>query len=180
MSIPFRISLKAGWNLVSFPTLAEETPVTEVLASVVGLYDKVYAYRAEDVADPWKLHDPTAPPYANDLGTIGRTMGVWINMKWNAGLSLPGPFPSTLSIPLYAGWNLISYGGDHARAPADVLSSISGKYERVSCYKASDPADPWKEYAPGAPPASNDLTTMEPGLGYWVWVNQNCTLVVNN
>ncbi len=180
LSIPFRISLKAGWNLVSFPTLSDAIPVSEALASVAGLYERAYAYKAEDAVGPWKMYDPAAPPYANDLETVDGTMGLWIRMKENGNLSLPGPFPSTLNIPLYAGWNLISYGGYQARPVAEVLSSISGKYQKVSCYKAADSTDPWKEYAPGASPASNDLTDMEPGLGYWVLVNQNCTLVINN
>jgi hypothetical protein len=180
LSIPFRISLKRGWNLVSFPTLSGNIPVAEALASVVGLYERVYGYRAEDAAAPWKMHDPAAPPYANDLETVDGTMGLWISMKGNGNLSLPGPFPSTSSIPLYTGWNLIAYGGDQPRPVAEALSSISGKYEKVSCYQARNSADPWKEYVPGAPPASNDLVDMEPGLGYWVLVNQNCNLVVNN
>lgn len=180
LSIPFKIVLKAGWNLVSFPTLAGETPVGEVLASVSGLYERVYTYRAGDVTGSWKMYDPAAPPYANGLPSMDGTMGVWIKMKGDAGLSLAGSFPSTLSIPMYQGWNLISYGGDLPRPLTEALSSISGKYEKVSCYKASDPADPWKGYAPGAPSSSNDLTQMEPGLGYWVLVNQNCTLVMDN
>jgi len=51
---------------------------------------------------------------------------------------------------------------------SDVLSPIQGQYEIVWVYNASDTADPWKSYIPGAPDAVNDLHEMKPGQGYWI------------
>ena len=62
----------------------------------------------------------------------------------------------------------------------EALSSISGKYEKVYSYRADDVADPWKIYDVSVPAYVNDLVTMEPGLGYWVFIKENCALVVNN
>jgi hypothetical protein len=107
-------------------------------------------------------------------------MGVWIEANQDTELNLSLNFPLTLSIPLCAGWNLISYPGSQAKALAEALSSISGQYEKVLAYKAADLSDPWKIYDTSVPSYVNDLTTLEPGLGYWIYVKQNSTLIVNN
>ena len=70
----------------------------------------------------------------------------------------------------------IMIGGVMAADIANVLSSISGKYDIVWAYNASDTKDPWKRYAPGA--VDNDLTYMTPGSGYWIKMNQGAVLLV--
>lgn len=173
-------NLRTGWNLVSAPALMAETPITDFLFTITGFYEKVYAYVSSDSADPWKMFDPAAPSYMNDLQSVTSGMGLWIKMKQNAEFLLPGKFPSSSAIPLYTGWNLISYRGNRSRPVTEALSSISGKYEKVTAYVSTDSADPWKMFDPAAPSYMNDLSVMEPGLGYWIKVRENCSLVVNN
>ena len=48
---------------------------TDVLSSIEGQYDLVYAYHASDAADPWKKYNVAAPPFLNDLTEIDETMG---------------------------------------------------------------------------------------------------------
>jgi len=175
-----RIALKAGPNLLSFSNLPGEVPVTSLLSSISGQYDSVSAYKGCDQADPWKIYDPAVPSYVNDLQSVNPTMGVWIEMTQDSQLNVSGSYPATLSIPLCTGWNLISYAGNQVKPITDALSSIAGKYLKVYAYKASDPTDPWKIFDSSAPLFVNDLTTLEPGAGYWINVNQNCTFVINN
>ena len=72
-----------------------------------------------------------------------------------------------------SGWHLISIPvkpiDTHPRA---VLSSIDGKYSSVWAY---DPAAGWSVYAPGL---TSNLQTMEPGVGYWIKMEQEGTLDV--
>jgi hypothetical protein len=75
---------------------------------------------------------------------------------------------------------MIAYAGEQAKPVAEALSSISGKYDRVYSYRAEDTVDHWKVYDVSVPSYVNDLVTMEPGLGYWVYIKENCTLVINN
>jgi len=173
-------NLRTGWNLISAPALMSSTAITDFLSPLSGLYEKAYAYISSDSSDPWKIFDPTAPSYVNDLQSVDSAMGIWIKMRQNAEFLLPGGFPSSSTIPLFTGWNLISYRGNQSRPVAEALSSISGKYEKVMCYKANDLSDPWKIYDPLAPAYVNDLTIMEPGLGYWIRVRENCSLVIIN
>ena len=175
-----RIPLKAGWNLVSFPNLLQNTLVTDLLSSISGQYESVYSYKGCDTADPWKIYNPALPPYANDLQYVDRTTGIWIKMKQDTELNVSGTFSITTNIPLCNGSNMVSYTGSQAKPVVEALSSISGKYNKVYGYKATDPSDPWKIYDPSLPPYANDLTTLEPGFGYWINVGQNCTLSVNN
>ena len=176
----YTVSLKAGPNLVSFPVISGEILVTQLLSLISGEYEVVYGYEGCDGVDPWKMYDPALPSYVNDLQYVDATMGIWIEMIQDTELSVGGSFPSTLSTPLCVGWNLISYAGSQAKPVIEALSSISGKYEKVYCYKADDRTDPWKMYDTSVPSYVNDLTTMEPGLGYWIYIKENCTLVVNN
>jgi len=79
-------------------------------------------------------------------------------------------------IKLNSGWNLISL----PLMPDDpnvnsVLSPISGNYSIIWTYNASDTADHWKKYDPSTP-FGNDLTTMEPGKGYWIMMTSDDTL----
>jgi hypothetical protein len=79
-----------------------------------------------------------------------------------------------LSISLYPGSNLISlYRQPEDTDIASVLSSISGKYTSVWAFIDNT----WKTYDP-ANPGFSDLTTMEPGRGYWVEMNESATIIV--
>jgi hypothetical protein len=172
--------LKAGPNLISFPTLSGQTAVEDLFSPISGQYKTVYGYKGCDGNDPWKMYDPSLPSFVNDLQYIDSTMGVWIEMKQDSVMNVSGAFPTTLGIPLCPGWNLFSYAGNQPKEVVTALSSISGKFERIYCYKSSDVADPWKLYDPSLPPFVNDLTIMEPGLGYWIYMKEACNLVINN
>jgi hypothetical protein len=86
---------------------------------------------------------------------------------------------ATSSLSLQPGWNLIAL----PLVPADpnlpaALASIAGQYDLVFAYDACDTADPWKKYAPSAPPFTNDLTALTVQDGYWVRATQAATLIV--
>jgi Purple acid Phosphatase, N-terminal domain len=84
-----------------------------------------------------------------------------------------------LRIPLQAGWNLISLPLIPEDTSVDmVLSPIMGDYSIIWAYNASDTADHWKKYDPGAP-FGNDLTTMEAGKGYWIMMISDDTLHIS-
>ena len=77
--------LKAGYNLVSFPTVAGQVAITDLLSSISGQYTMVHVYEGCEAADPWKIYDPTLPPYANDLQYVDSTMafGSRSNRMWS-------------------------------------------------------------------------------------------------
>lgn len=74
------IPLCAGWNLIGYPAPASR-PVEEVLASIEGEYERVYAFDAGDMDDPWKLYDPSVPNFVCDLTEFRPGLGYWIKLK---------------------------------------------------------------------------------------------------
>jgi len=81
------ITLYEGWNLIGWPSDGS-TALPAALAAIEDNYDLVLAYHANDSADPWKLFDPEAPAYANDLLEMAPGWGYWINMVADDSLAI--------------------------------------------------------------------------------------------
>ena len=179
-TINYDIALRQGWNFVSVPLTLASTNTETVLLPISGKYNKVYAYNAFDTADPWKVYDLSLPPFLNDLSEINNTKGLWLYATQNATWTVNGTWPGSTSIPLKTGWNLVGYPGQTIKSVSDALSSIAGKYTKVYTYLAFDDADPWKVYDVSLPVFLNDLTQIQAGRAYWIYVTQDCTLTVTN
>ena len=80
----------------------------------------------------------------------------------------------TQGLSLKAGWNLVSfYVEPEDAAPATVLAAIKDKLEQIKNLTDSYKPLPF-------PPFLNTLTTMAPGLGYWLKVTENGTWTVGD
>jgi uncharacterized repeat protein (TIGR01451 family) len=164
----FEISLFEGWNLISVPLLPEDTTISSVMSPISGNYSIVWAYDAAE-GGVWKMYDPTAPIFVNDLTEIQPGKGYWIMMTANDTLPVNGTLQDN-SFQLESGWNLIGYNSLSSKPIDSALAPISGNYSIVWAYDAGD-GGVWKMYDPTAPIFVNDLTEMEPGRGYWIMVN---------
>jgi hypothetical protein len=171
-SVPSSLSL--GWNLISLQLEPLDPAPEEVLSSIAGEYDAVFAYEGCDPTGPWKRYDPDGG--GDDLTTMGVERGYWVHTTSSATLTLTGTLPSSMDIPLCTGWNLVGYPAQTPRPVAEALSSIEGLYTLVQTFDPADPADPWKHHDVDLPVYANDLTLMEPGMGYWIYVTAACTL----
>lgn len=173
--------LRSGWNLVSIPFSIETVPITQYFfSSNLSKIEKILTYKASDPSDPWKVYDPNAPSYVNDLTKIDESLGLWIKSKENINLILYGKFLPGSNLPLISGWNLVQYPGNQKKSVTEALASISGKYEKILYYQSTDLQDPWKVYDPAAPSYVNDLTELTPGGGYWIKVKENCNWIITN
>jgi hypothetical protein len=78
--VPLWINV-GGWNLVGYPSVVSRSLLTPP-GYHAGLTDftLIYAYHANDTSDPWKLYDPTASNYANDLKAMTPGWGYWIDV----------------------------------------------------------------------------------------------------
>ena len=77
------------------------------------------------------------------------------------------------SIQLHTGWNLISLPiMPNDSDVLDVMSSVDGNWNSVWSYETGN----WKRYDLTCPGFLNDLTTMEPGKGYWIDMKSADTL----
>jgi hypothetical protein len=161
----YQINLNKGLNLISLPEQPANTAIDQVTSSIAGKFNSIWAY----VGGSWKLYDPGDPNFS-DLLTMEAGWGYWIDMEESGALLGTGTAAPS-SIPLSKGWNLIGYNSTIPASVTDALKSISGKYDAVWAYR--DGA--WKLYDPKNPNFS-DLTSMEPGAGYWVQALESCTL----
>jgi hypothetical protein len=103
------------------------------------------------------------------LSTMEPGWGYYIYMTEAATLPMTGTEPSK-SIDLIRGWNLVGYNSCTSQSIVDALKSIEGKYIFVWAFKNGA----WRVYEP-ANPGFSDLTTMEPGYGYWIKTTPTCT-----
>lgn len=151
------ITLVEGWNLISLPFVQFDGSIDNVLASIEGKWNVVKYYDSLDLADPWKSYRIGGT--ANDLAEIDNTMGFWIFITQpNVTLTVTGMIPSTTTIPLYAGWNLVGYPAQTTNTIGNALWGTGA--DRVEVF---DPVSPYiKEVGP--------TYVMKPGGGYWVHV----------
>jgi hypothetical protein len=166
---------------VSTSLAPSNPPPTGTLESIAGSYNLIWGYDACDSSqppDPWKLYNPSAPPFVNDLEEMTAQGGYWLDMTTSASWQVPGLRSAATTFTLCPGWNLIGYPARDNRPPAEVLTGIVGKYNLVYGYDAADTVDPWKKYNPTGPPYANDLTEMRPGFGYWVRMTEAATLTI--
>jgi len=158
---PFEISLSPGWNLISIPLDMADTSVMNVFASISGYLESVKYFDSADKADPWKSYRPGGT--ANDLANIERDMGVWVRLNAACTLSIEGSVPTSTTINLLAGWNLVGYPSGTERTVADVLAGTG--YDRVEGFMPESPYV--QELA--------DTHLMRPGEAYWVMVPADTT-----
>jgi hypothetical protein len=75
-------TVAGGWNLVGYPSVVNHILPDALSLHGVGTdFSLVYAYHGSDTADPWKMFDRTAPPYANDLLEMAPGWGYWVRIS---------------------------------------------------------------------------------------------------
>ena len=155
---------------MSFNLIPDDDSIEVILADILEDVILVYAWDATKEGS-WMRYVPLAG-FGNSLAVLDNTMGFWINMKKDVTLTVTGTQPTDTNIALYEGWNLIGYPARNGVAIPDALTAIDDKYDLILAYKAFDTEDPWKLYDPDAPNYANDLATMAPGWGYWIYITE--------
>ena len=125
----------------------------------------------QDVPPPDGIGDT---PYTNIGGGSGAQDNYPLMEPWT-----PPPPLATYNITLTPGWNLISLPLIQSDESIDsVLSNISGKWDYIQAYDASDPADHWKSNNTFRPDQLNDLEILDHTMGFWINITEACTLEV--
>jgi hypothetical protein len=161
----FTRALSKGINLVSVPLILQDQSIESALQTVE--FDKAWTYDSSDGEWKWYM---SFKPYAGDLKTINRTMGVWVDVTSDCNLTVAGLVPRVTSILLHAGWNLIGIPTfDSTYAVSDLKVAIDT--DRVEGFDSF--ASPYHLRLLG------DLDTLLAGHGYWVRVDASTVLTVN-
>ena len=161
------LNLREGWNLVSICVdNTGNTDLVSILSQVEGAWDSVWSY---DAIIGWQWHIYGAS--FNTLFNIVPDKGYWINMNSDDNtLVLEGTELAGTTIPLYTGPNLVGYSSFDTPHPADALDSIADDYTSIWTYKDGS----WLKYFKNIPGFPSDLSEMEPGSGYLIYVEEDC------
>ncbi len=149
--------LNQGWNLVSW-----NVPLSGDISSVFGdqmsCIDLILSYDRGGLT-----FDPDMTKFST-LSTVDYSHGYWIKVKPGCTITLKlcGAKIVSGSIPIYKGWNLVSYWPTASLTPEDALASLSGLAGAWSFYNGAP-----KVYIPGMSLYST-LDTMRTYFGYWV------------
>ncbi|MCK5039003.1 MAG: hypothetical protein KAS16_07885 [Thermoplasmata archaeon] len=168
VSYSITIPLNTGWNLISIPLILPDNNITEVLSSINGSWTKVFYYDASDVYSHWRLYSTTRPDIYNDLRYLDHEMGFWIYCTRMDNLSISGCAPQHTVIELRSGWNMVGYPSMNEMTVAEALAGIQ---------------DPMLEVCDTHYPydlrdlAADDM--MEPGKGYWVYVDSHVIWIID-
>jgi hypothetical protein len=81
------------------------------------------------------------------------------------------PSTNSLTLELSEGWNLVSFPIASATAVETVLSGISGKFDALYEYDATEVR--YRSYIPGE---GGDLSSIRNGAAYWIYMNAGATL----
>jgi hypothetical protein len=152
----FTRSLLNGPNLVSIPLLQSDENIRTVLQTLK--WDKAWTF--DSSAQKWKSH-MMFKPFKGELVELNVSMGIWVNVMEQSNLTVAGIVPSSTSIYLQAGWNLVgfpSFNGTHA--VSDLKTTVG--VERIEGFEALTP--------PYFLRALTDGEFLQTGFGYWVRV----------
>ena len=93
-----------------------------------------------------------------------------------------GAGTQTYSLPLVAGWNLVSFPLQPVNsAITSTLADITGKFSLVFVWDASGAssgAGNWLSYDPSKPPFLNTLSSLDARVGFWIYMTTADTLDV--
>jgi len=154
------LPVNSNWNLISVAGGDEIISIEDALAPIMADVISVWAYDNGS----WLVYDPENPDFS-DLLDVEPGQGMWVNMRGNAELTIPGEVPA-YGVDLFDGWNLVGFSSPASRNVSDAISSIDGDVASVWAYQNGE----WKVYNP-LDSASSTLTTMDPGYGYWIEMN---------
>jgi len=161
--IALTLQLSEGWNQISFNLRPGVADPRSVFGPVLAQMDSVWG--------PSGTFAPSLPDAANTLKEIELGVGYWVKMNAACTLSSTGLCArlASDSIAVSAGWNHIGYLPEHAGDIREVLADAlaSGKIRRITGRDGS--------FEPNYPNQFNTLTTMNPGLGYWLLSSESAT-----
>jgi parallel beta-helix repeat protein len=152
----FTRSLSKGPNIVSVPLMPWNQTVQTVLQTVS--YNNAWSY--DSINQEWKSF-MKSKPYGGTLEYVNHTMGLWVNVTRDSNLTVAGVVPTSTTIDLQTGWNLVGFPSfDDNYTVADLRAAVA--VERIEGFDGL--ASPYFLRAM----ADGDF--LQAGFGYWIRV----------
>ena len=178
----FKIKLNKKWNLISVPFVLIDDDPAKVFENITGL-ESVWTYDGEK--DEWFVWTPDSRP--DTLHEIIPGWGYWVKMNKSDELLIGGSLMKPLDLPpsrkLVEGWNLIGYYGTSGLegyyGPDDEWPYGHGDWSYCALYSLRN-LENWLNptlwpslytYWKGKWIDLNGCTKMDPGAGYWLFMD---------
>jgi len=149
-----------GWNFVSFNLIPSDSSLITILEDqdngIAGNYDKVMYY--DSSVGMWSSYVPGRADHFNDLNTWNHRMGLWIHMTTSDTLIVEGSIPTSTTITLGPGWNMVGYPS------LDPGGGVPEEVDRIGHFDGSQPYHIDYIY-------DIENFTFEPGKGYLIHNN---------
>jgi hypothetical protein len=162
----FTIPLVAGWNLISEPFVPTDNSVADLFAPIKSDIWVAWAYNeTAPTGQNWEFYTPLSGYASNTFTTFSQNRGFWVLTYHAADLTVSGTLPESTDMNLNQnGWTIAGNPTLTSRDPATVY----GNTWVVWAYNGSKPTGQnWEFYTPLSGYASNTITSLEPGVGYW-------------
>lgn len=160
--------LMEGWNLVSWNVDTPADSITAVLGEIMDCVEVVLGFEGGGLT-----YDPELEQFST-LWYTDHLSGYWIKVKTGCSpeLRLAGSVvPANTPIPVYRGWNLVSYLPEVTLTPLDALNSVNGNLLIAYGYDNGI-----QVYQPGMG-NFNTLEEMMSCHGYWLKVSTDDLLI---
>jgi hypothetical protein len=187
-------SLTKGWNLVGIPCFPDSVSVRQALGSLFRnttnvsmlinhtnrtycLYYliSVHSFDQSDSNDSWKSYNPCMPSYVvQDLSYLNDKQGYFIRVRNSTRLNYEGDLSIPNYVPLYKGWNLVSYDANdtlNSRPVATSIDSINNSYIAFFNY--------FSGFYQAYNSTVHRFTNFVPFHGYWFNMLENATWVID-
>ncbi len=111
------------------------------------------------------------PGWYGDLATVVPDKGYWYGANTAYTATIEGTKAGSRSVPITTGWNLVGYTRLNETGIDDLIQNVSDG-DVLYAYKGE-----WitVTYYSDLPGWYGDLTTMQPGKGYWYGANEPFT-----
>jgi hypothetical protein len=163
----------SGWNMFSLFVTPSSCNMIDVTQPLI---DNGSLVKITNESGGFVQYIP-GPGWMNTIGDMCNTEGYYINLANASSLSTSGtPVTFPFDIPLNSGWNIIGYPCDAAQTAMTVLQPLIDNNYLV---KVLDETGGLIQYITGVG-WINTINTFDPGKGYYVNVNTNCSLTLSD
>lgn len=162
----FTRPLSRGPNLISIPLIQSNESIGRVLQTVK--YDKAWSYDA--LSGMWKWY-MAFKPYKGMLRTINETEGFWVNVTEDCNFTVAGVVPSSTTVLLKNGWNLVSFPTFKKNYTVMDLK-LEVNATKVEGFDSSNPAFYLTSML--------DADELRTGSAYWVMAPEDVLWIVSN
>jgi len=170
------IALTNGWNIVSFNMSPDDMDMFSILSDLIDEGSLVKVQNEAGAAIEYLSFGGGS--WANNIGNMEVTEGYYLKVNSATELTAIGePVELPLDILLTNGWNIMSYP---AQNPGDAFLALESLIDEGTLVKVQNEAGAAIEYLSfGGGSWANNIGNFESGEGYYIKVNQETTLTID-